>query len=159
MSISNVDEAAFLIRKSPNADFVGPRSDKVIQNAEALLGFTFPPSYRRFLKELGCGNIGGWDFFGVIHDDFANSASPDAVWLTLKLRKESCAANSLLFVSDTGDGGYYAIETSSKSPDGENPVVEWWPGPSQAADENVVVANDFGAFFLQQVSEALSAEE
>jgi hypothetical protein len=29
--------------------------------------------YRRFLEELGCGDIAGEEFFGIIGDDFVNS--------------------------------------------------------------------------------------
>ena len=35
-------------------------------------------------------------------------------------------------MSETGDGGYEAIDTSRFTAEGENPVVQWWPaGPKR----------------------------
>ena len=90
-----------------------------------------------------------------VDDDFDNSSVPDAIWLTLRSRRTAQLPKSLILVSDTGDGGYYAIDRSQIAPDGESPVVEWWPGVSaDAIGQFRVVASDFGAFLLDLVRRA-----
>lgn len=157
MSMHDFEQALQLIAaNAASADFAGPRPDQLISSAEYALGLTFPPTYRSFVGRLGAGAFGGDEFYGVITDGFENSSVPDAIWLTLKQRITSQSPRSLIFVSDTGDGAYYAIDVSQVTTDGESPIVEWWPGaPLGAIGNRKVIANDFGEFFLQQVQEAL----
>lgn len=152
MSTRDLDEAFQLIDEHDDeADFDGAKSDDLIQRAEQALGLTFPPTYKQFLSRLGCGDIAGAEFYGIIKDDFANSGVPDAIWLTLKQRRMSQLPESLVLVSETGDGGYYGIDVSRKDIDGENPVVEWWPGRPTATGNRRTVASDFGVFLLERV--------
>ena len=137
------------------AHFAGPRSPELINKAEEALGAKFPPTYRRFVCELGAGAFASSEFNGVIDDDFEHSCVPDAIWLTLKCRKSYPDAMSYIIVSDTGDGGYYALDISQVNADGESPVVEWWPGATGAIDNGKTIAEDFGAFMLQKVQQWL----
>lgn len=70
------------------ADFVGPRDDGLVGAAEAALGLSFSPIYRRLVAELGAGDIAGQEFYGVITEEFVNSSVPNGIWLTLKARSE-----------------------------------------------------------------------
>jgi antitoxin YobK len=152
MSMKDLEEAFGLIEHNHDqADFDGPKSDKLLNKAEQRLGLLFPATYRTFLSRLGCGDIAGAEFYGVIKDDFENSAVPDAIWLTLRQRQIAQAPLSLIIVGSTDNGGYFALDSSVTSNDGENPVVEWWPGPKT----QLAVAKDFGEFFLRSVREAL----
>lgn len=156
MSMMNLHQALQLIRDNEDqADFVGPRDESLIQAAEAALGLSFPPTYRRFLKEKGCGSIAGAEFYGIINDNFINSSVPNGIWLTLDERKTSNLPTTLILISDTGDGGYYAIDTSRRDNQGESPVIVWFPGFSNVGGEGEEVAEDFGAFILERIREAL----
>ncbi len=95
----------------------------------------------------------GFEFYGLIDGDFENSAIPDAIWLTLDERRTAMLPASLILVSDTGDGGYYGIDVSQTSADGDSPVVKWWPWLGEnASDNRRPVASDFGAFLLKRQS-------
>jgi hypothetical protein len=155
MGTTELQKAFQVIENQAQSDFHGPQPDALIRHAEDALGVTFPPSYLEFLRRLGAGHVTGCEFYGIIHDDFENSGVPDAIWLTLNRRRTAGAPHALVFVCDTGDGGYYAIDTSRESADGEMPVVLWWV--DQPLENCEVVASDFGAFLLEQVQ--WSAEE
>jgi antitoxin YobK len=156
MSMSDLESALRLIdANAAIADFAGPKPEQLVKSAETTLGLTFPPTYRTFLNRLGAGGVGGAEFYGVIRDDFEHSGVPDAIWLTLKHRKTSNTPTSFVIVSETGDGGYYAIDASQTTATGESPVVEWWPGAPNAVANRRIVADDFGSFLLQRVQNAL----
>lgn len=135
------------------ADFVGERAEELVARAEETLDLRFPPSYRAFVRDLGAGDIGGHEFFGVIDDQFESSAVPNGIWLTLQERKDSDLPRSLVLVSATGDGSYYALDVNSEraSAQEESPVVAWTPGLSTPDQEPEVVASSFGEFFRRAV--------
>jgi hypothetical protein len=150
--MEDLDEAFELIEHNDDqADFDGPKPKDLLSKAEQALGLSFPPTYRVFLSRLGCGDIAGAEFYGVVKDDFVNSGVPDAIWLTLDERKSSQLPKSHIIIGSTVDGGYYAIDCSQQSGVNENPVVEWWAGPQKQS----TVAADFGEFFLRSIREAL----
>ncbi len=152
MSMEDLEVAFELVDANDDqADFDGTKPDELLSKAEQSLGLAFPATYRAFLSHLGCGDIAGVEFYGVIKDDFVNSSVPDAIWLTLRQRENGKAPSSLIIVGSTGNGGYYAIDCSKSSGENESPVVEWWAGPQQQRE----VATDFGEFFLRSIREAL----
>jgi len=157
MSLIDLATGLELIKANGDkSDFVGPQPERRTALAEATLELLFPRTYREFLLKLGAGDIAGLEFYGVLHDDFENSGIPDAVWVTLKRRRKSGAPSAYIFVSDTGDGGEYAIDTSQVNDAGDSPVVEWWAGaPANAEENGRIVAEDFVAFLLQEVQECL----
>ncbi|MEX0676873.1 MAG: SMI1/KNR4 family protein, partial [Pirellulales bacterium] len=141
------------------ADFAGQQPQARIASAERALGVAFSPSYKGFLAHFGCGGFNGLEFYGVVKDDFINSGVPDAVWLTLDLRRTAAMPHCYTLVSETGDGGFYAIDTSQENSSGESPVIEWWPGFPEADNNPRVVAADFGTFFLGEVRQASTRAE
>ena len=148
MSMNDLEQAIQLLEAGAiEADFIGPQPEYRIRLAEKILGLSLPPTYRQFLQRLGLGGIGGVEFFGLIQDDFENSGIPDAIWLTLKRRREWAAPHAYIFVSETGDGGDYVIDTSQVNIDGDSPVLECWAA-TEAAENGMFVAEDFGAFLL-----------
>lgn len=155
MSMTDLEQAIQLIDGMASADFHGPKAEVLVVQAEQALGLTFPPTYRQFLRSVGCGAVSSNEFFGIVDGDFENSSVPDAIWLTLRHQRMSRLPRSLILVSETGDGGYYAIDRSQVASNGESPVVEWWPGMPDASGNGRVVAEDFGSFFLQRVRSAL----
>lgn len=149
MSMSDLERAVEMISQMRDADFIGPKSETLIIAAEQRLGLAFPPSYRKFLACLGCGDVIGCEFYGLIGEDFDNSGVPDAIWITLRNRKSAGLFDSFILVSDTGYGNYYAIDVSKKTPEGDSPVVEWQPLDSPEVRRPI--AEDFGAFLLEMV--------
>lgn len=134
---------------STDADFDGPKPERLIRLAEDALGLTFPPTYRMFLSRLGSGDLFGYEFYGVINEDFEHSGIPDAIWLTLDERRTADLNPSFILISDTGYGGYYAIDTSQTTPGGDNPVVEWHH--FDPPEVRRFVAEDFGAFVWERI--------
>lgn len=102
---------AFNFIDESNGDFDGEKPQSLIEKAEKTLGLYFPRSYKAFLQKYGCGDADGVEFYGVINDDFENSSVPDAIWLTLEERKTGLP-NHLVIISSSGDGSYYALDTS-----------------------------------------------
>lgn len=43
--------------------FAGPREASLVAAAEVALGVALPPTYRRFVTELGAGNAGSREFY------------------------------------------------------------------------------------------------
>jgi hypothetical protein len=156
MSMQDFEAAIELItRNIGSSHFAGPKTDELIGLAEEALGLQFPPTYRRFLKELGCGSVGGEEFYGVNRPNFESASVPDAIWVTLKHRERAQLPSHFIVVGEDGASGEYLIDTSRVASDRECPVVYWY-GRHHAPGEHLeVVASDFGKFFLDMVSEAI----
>ena len=149
MSSQDLEAAFELIDENGGGDFEGPKSSALVEKAEVALGLRFPPTYRKFLAELGCGDIEGLEFYGLIGDDFESSSIPDAIWLTLNERKSGLPSN-LVLIYATGDGAYYALDTNQVNSDGENPVVSYEVNRSTKK-----IADDYGAFMLSELKTML----
>ena len=158
--MTKVDQGMDLIQSRPEiCFFVGPRDDVLIKRAESALGFGLPPSYRRFIARLGAGTAGSESIYGVVDSNFITSSAPNAIWLTLKQRRDSRLPSSMVIISDDGMGGYFVLDTAKASPSGEPPVEVWEPGSSQPGDKLEFIAPDFGSWFLDAVAFGLSDEE
>lgn len=149
MSMQDYENARRLINDSDDADFDGEKPEELVQKAETALGIKFPPTYRRFLLELGCGDIGGEEFYGIIDGNFESSSVPNGIWLTLEERRTGNLSTNFVLVYAGGDGTYCAIDTAQRLEGDENPVVRL------ALDRTPVeeVAPSFGAFLSVIASE------
>lgn len=143
MSLPNLQAALMLIRENPTADFVGPRTAESVAQAEQMLGVKFPESYRQFLLCLGAGSVRGCELYGIVDNEGTASGVPSVVWLTQRLRDSCGFPPSLIAISDTGYGGYHAIDTAR----GDSPVVEWQP--FDASEACCAIADDFGAYLFE----------
>src|SRR5579872_6140335 len=129
VGMAELEQALDLVRAHRDqADFVGPRDEGLVAAAEATLNLTFPPTYRRFLLELGAGGFDSEEIFGVIHSDFRHAGALDAVWYTLTERSQSGLPLNLIVIYFLGDGDLFTLDTSSVDAEGECPVVVWLPG-------------------------------
>lgn len=156
MSMDDFDRFLDLVREHEDeADFVGPRDEALVASAEAALGLSFPAMYRRFVAELGAGDIAGQEFYGVIADEFVNSSVPNSIWLTLKARTEWFLPESMIVVAFDGGVDYYVIDTAKATGGQEPPVEIWRPGVTTADDRLESAALDFGEFALQLTAEGL----
>jgi len=150
MSLRDLELAFELIDDHGGGDFEGEKDSSLIGDAEKALNLVFPPTYKKFLTRLGCGDIEGMEFYGLIDNDFNNSSIPDAIWLTLEERKSGLPKH-LVLVNAIGDGGYYALDTGQTNEDGECPVVAY-----ELNGQAEKVADDFGSFLLSELKTILS---
>jgi hypothetical protein len=153
--MAELDRALDAVAESDQAHFVGRRDTTVVEAAEEALGVSLPPTYRRFVAELGAGSVGGREFYGVIDENFVDSSIPDGIWLTLDERTRFGLPKHLVIIGDSGMGEYYALDTTRRDSVGESPVVVWVAGASQEGDELEVIAQDFGSFFWSVLQQAL----
>jgi hypothetical protein len=152
MSMQNYESALKLIEEAGGGDFEGAKSELLVSKAEAALGLIFPPTYRRFLLEKGCGDICGVEVFGLVNDNFESSSVPNGIWLTLNERRSMALSPTLVLVGECGDGTYLAIDTERCDSNGESPVVHL----SIDGRSYKPVASSFGDFLLEEVTSALS---
>ena len=150
MSMQNYETAKDLIYRAGGGDFEGAKPEALVSKAEAALGLKFPPSYRRFLLELGRGDIAGLEVFGLINDNFEKSTVPNGIWLTLGERRSANLNSAYVIVGDGGDGSYYALDTGRADDHGESPVVILSVDGAQSQD----VAESFGQYLLDAVRRA-----
>lgn len=143
--------AVDLINNSGDGDFEEPKPEWLIEKAEKALNLKFPPTYRRFLKELGCGDIAGEEFYGIIDDNFTESGVPNGIWYTLVYRKKYGLSHEFIIINSLGDGTEFALDTSRIGDNGEYPVV-WLSLDGQIIED---VAEDFGKFFYDEIKEAI----
>lgn len=152
MSMSDLERFFQLVEANEaDSDFEGEKSSELIKKAEKVLGLAFPPTYQAFLKRYGCGDIAGFEIYGILHENFNDSGIPDAVWLTLDERRSTNLPLSLVLVSDVGDGSYYAIDCGSRNDEGDCPVVIWTQGGTQTEQ----VHSDFGEFARSRLENAV----
>lgn len=151
MSTADLEAGFAAVAGSNRAFFAGPRDDSLVAAAEDALGLRFPPSYRRFVRELGAGSVGSREFYGVTTNNFTDSSVPNAVWVTLDERSRFDLPGTLVIIGDTGTGEYYALDTAQRDSADESPVVTWSAAQSQENDVLEIVSLDFGAFFLRAV--------
>jgi hypothetical protein len=152
MSLAKYRKARELIADAGVGDFEGPKPEALVARAEAALGLVFPPSYRQFLLELGCGDVAGFEVYGVVDEDFTESAVPDAIWLTLEERQSAGLDPRFVVIGALGDGTYDCLDTAHVDAAGEAPVVQL----SADFEDPVKLADSFGEYFLTEVESALS---
>ncbi len=156
MSMTDLERALALIDAHPEqASFEGKRHKILVRAAEKALGLTLPPTYRRFALELGAGNMGCAEIYGVIDADFERSSVPDAIWATLRAREEDSLPADLVILNEE-DGELTCLQV--RPGDEEGPVIRLYAGPDEDRRGSEVVAPDFGTYLLSRVEEALEAE-
>lgn len=159
MPMEDLSLALELIAKFPaDCDFEGPKPEELIVKAEEKLGLKFPPTYRAFLKNLGCGDAGGEEFYGIIDESFEESGIPDAVWFTLEERKSGGLPAAYIVISALGDGELLVLDTAGAAEGREGPVLLLPEGYSQPGSETETIAGDFGEYFYRTVREVLGDE-
>lgn len=142
------------------ADFLGGRDEALIADAERELGVQFPPSYRRFLAELGAGDFEGREFYGVIdRERMQLNGPPNAIGSTLARRhRDPHWPPELIVVSDTGFGPDYVLDLSRRDENGESPVLVWSEGQTREAGAERD-ADSFGEHFTRRVTKAAAEED
>lgn len=137
--------------------FGGEKEESLISQAEHILGIKFPPTYRTFLKRYGYGGLEGQQIYGVIDENFYKPGVPNGVWLVLDEREKFGLPENFIIFESTGDGYWYALDSSKPNTEGEYPVVIY--GFGEDGKQHEKVNEDFGEFLLEQVTQALEDEE
>jgi hypothetical protein len=153
--MAEYEEALRLLQGYLDQSTFEPQPPERVERAERALGVRFPPTYRRFLHELGAGGVGAVDIYGVFTDDLDIPRPPAAVGYTLQLRREGWIADDLVVIYALGEGSNDALATGRAGADGEAPVVGFTPGLSHPSDDLEVISPDFGCFFLEAIQFAL----
>lgn len=153
------ETALRLVANTGESTFVGPIDPSRVRDAEIFLEVEFPPSYRRFLTELGAGNIAHREFYGIVPGGLEVPSVPNGIWVTSYARRELSLLSTLVVVGDTGYGQFYVLKTASISVQGECPVAISEIGSTTPEADLDDVAPDFGSFFLAGVREALGLDE
>ncbi|PAD45917.1 SMI1/KNR4 family protein [Shouchella clausii] len=154
MSVETYQKAKEIIMNEEEiADFVGERTDELINLAEEKLGLKFTGLYLDYLKTFGAGNFGAQEIYGIIDADFENSSVPDAIWYTLTERKEIRLPDNLLVIYDTGSDELFCLDFNQRDDNGEPKVVSLVPGVDLESQTYEIIANDFGDFLLDLVKQ------
>ncbi len=160
MSMKDLEKAFDLIEKQftiEEIDFCGNQVPNTIRKAEIILNVVFPKTYRAFIEKYGCGGVGSFEIYGIIKDEEYDEKSipfvtiPNAVWTTLKWRRDFNHPLHLIIISDLGDGSVYCLDTSQMNIKEECPVVIYPVCKHEANLKLEIVAEDFGKFFLDMV--------
>lgn len=150
MSLQAVEEAVALISEDPGAaDFEGEKTPWLVDDAEVVLGFRVPPSYRAFLVRFGCGRFRGESYYGVVDDDFQNPGPLEITGVIQRARRDEGLPWEYLPVAPVAEGEYLVLDLSRVDGDGEAPVMEW--GPTRDPVECLVVAASYGEWLLDRV--------
>src|SRR5690625_111709 len=156
MLINSYQKAKKIITENESLnEFIGGRFEELILKAEQKLNLKFSPSYLDFLKTFGAGNFGAEEIFGVIHDDFENSSVPDAIWYTLSERQVSSLPNSLLVIYDSGSDDLFCLNFNNLNDAREPRIVAYTPGVALKHQSYEVIADNFGDFLLDLVSQEI----
>lgn len=134
------------------AGFIGPRAEIVALAAERRLGLRLPPTYRRFLLELGAGSFGATEIYGVIDVDFERSSAPDAVWTTLQMREQSSLPADLVVIGIENEE-VICLRVRPKAEEGPVLVINTSSGEEAGTR---TVAEDFGAHLRARIEREMS---
>lgn len=154
----NIQSLSKLIEDNQEyADFEGTKDPELVASAEMKLDTKFPPSYRNFLVSYGCGDIAGVEIYGVIDNNFINSSIPDGIWATLNAREKYKLPHRFIIIGSTGDGYWYALDSSQPDKDGEYPVGICGFGENNEGFEKT--NDNFAEYLFEQITLALEDQD
>lgn len=153
MSIKKYEEAKKILSKNSDMIFsTGGCDEKIISKAENVLSLKFPSDYRTFLSEYGILSFGAEEIYGIVKDDFFDSSVPDAIWYTLTERKEVNMPSYLIVIYDTTMGELFCLNYEKLNENSEPKITTYIPGLEEENQTFEVIANSFGEFLLDRVS-------
>lgn len=153
----SVAELIRLLEQHPEeSNWTGGLSAEDISSAEEQLGVPFPPSYRKFLSDLGSCEADGTEFLGIYRTPPMGDALLGTVHETLQAREDPRFPRELLVIQYDGMGGLVSLDASRRNEAGETPVVAWDPGSADRGGPEVL-APDFGTYVLRQCTRALQS--
>lgn len=149
--MSTLSDAFELIESHPElADFVGPASDDLLQEAERALGHPLTGDYRAFVASYGAGNFGSQEIYGIFKPDF-QAGPPEAIGSTLDARQSGLPPGAVM-VYDEGDGTQLVVDLRNGNV--EPPVARVLGLSGDAWEQEY---DRFGDFLLEVVQQELGS--
>ena len=144
------------------SDYIENINYELIEKGEKYLDIKFPNTFKQYLKDFGSLTFGATEIYGVIDEDFINSSIPDAIWLTMKKRKELNLPKQFIEIYEVGEGTEFFLDTS-KMKNNECSVVSMYV-PNFLEDkftENLLTMeyDNFGDFLLDIIEDELEFQE
>ncbi|MBR7839316.1 SMI1/KNR4 family protein [Actinospica durhamensis] len=134
-----------------------PPDAALIEEAERVLGVSFPPSDRHFLSELGGCDIEGEEFYGLFRRRDDPQQIMGTVSFSLRERQDSQMPTAMLVLQYDGMGGIYVLDTAQPNEAGEAPVLVYLPPWVTDGRPLERIAPNFGAFALTKTRRAITA--
>ena len=154
MSYFNLIQALMSVRRCEDFEANTGASDKTIAAAERILGITFSAQCKTFYKAFNYVSFYGCELYGIFPDALEGDLVGNSVAYTLHDRKHMGLPAAWIPFQDLDDGSMAYFDYSHKSKSGEPRIIAaHHNGDTFVVDE--VLANDFGAYFLKLVKEAL----
>ena len=155
-AMESVGQLIDLIRENNDiANYADGCDPAMIAAAESQLGVQFPPSYRRFIAELGTCDVAGEEFLGVYRTEASGQQLLGSVSETLDARARAGLPPNLVVIMFDGMGGLIVLDVAERDSAGESPVFAWHPAPLDDAHMERL-GDDFGSFALASCTRAVS---
>lgn len=157
MTMADYETALALVREHrDDADFAGPRDERLVVAAEAALGLIFPPHLsplpartrrrrHRLRRDLWRH---GRQFHPIIGSERRLAHAAKAITLQV--------ARLDGYSGRRWNGRDFVLDTARTGANGECPVAVWEPGLG-GDDDLEIIAPDFGAFLLMIVQEGIAS--
>ena len=149
-----IDEAieSLKAKSITEPDVVPPPTQAQLADAEAKLGFKFPPSFLVFLSKAGAYKLRYWEIFWVGDESLRYRNIIEA---NRSEREDSEPALPAFLVTfhNNGCGDQLCFDTRKRDGDGEYPIVFW--DHERTAEENLEslspMADNFADWLMQEV--------
>lgn len=131
-------------------------NENLIYKAEKKLNLKITGIYRDFLRKYGFLSFGSEEIYGIVDDNFEKSSIPDAIWYTIKQRKEANIPNSLLIIYHTGGDEVFCLNFNNINNQGDPNIISYIPGVQIEIKNCEIIYEDFGTFLLDRVNMELN---
>ena len=113
----------------------------------------FPRSFRDYLREWGNISFDGHGYYGVTRTrDFDRAGVPNAVWFTIRKRRDVGLPPSLVICRNINDDEYLCINTTQKL-NGDERAMVWWDNVDRRIAQTLSVT--FIDFLREDLEELL----
>lgn len=154
MSYTNYIKAMELAPKCKFYTTVGGKSKKEIEMSEKMLEVEFSTQCKDFYEKYGYLSFEGNEIFGIDPEDDSGILEGNSVAFALNDRYEYDLPKKWIPIYDFGDGNMAYLDYSSLNMEDEPQVImAFYNGKNYQIVK--VLAEDFGNFILQLVSEYL----
>lgn len=158
-SPQSYERADLIIRQHETQfDDLGPQSESLVAEAESILGFALPPTYRRFVLEHGTAIFAGEEAYGVFKSDDEKGSVPNAIWVTFQKRERLALPDNYLVIYAVGNGDFCCLAIHGGEDD-DCPVVSLTPKAQIGQFHIQKEAGNFGDWWLSIVEQAVKDTE
>ena len=134
--------------------FTGAVDDSTIKEFEAILGVTFPKSYKEFIKKYGALSFCGDTYYGITGKGKDEKKIPCVLFATQKSREQGDISDKMIMIKSSGYGPLFSIDTETIGVSGEPVIVETELSFKRDGIKRVV-ADNYGEFILKNIKESI----